>query len=131
MLISSSDFLQPIHHDFVWMVHVYYIKSTFYILLGAPPPVLAFFGNILFIFIDSPGIKIDKYLKITLIGVPYFSVGAGLGSVTSHSLNCSKTEVFLSNLDNQFFSARILASLRSVLVHYFSATILLYFSTAF
>ena len=77
---------------------------------------------------DSPGFKIVKYLKIDLVWVPYFSVGAGLGYVTSSSFNFFNERSFvLYNLDRRVVSARILVSLGSVLVHYCDDTILLYF----
>ena len=46
-------------------------------------------------------------------------------------LTVSITEVFFSNLDRRVVSARILASLGYVLVHYFDATVVLYFSLEF
>ena len=74
----------------VWMVHVHSIKIPFHIVLGTPIPILAIYGNIIVWIIDSLGLNIVKNLNITLVGVPYFSVGAGMGSVTSYSLDCCK-----------------------------------------
>ena len=72
------------------MAHVHSMKFPFPFLLGAPPPILAISGNIFFRFIDFPGFNIVKYLKITIVVIPYFIVGAGLCYGTYSSLECFK-----------------------------------------
>ena len=57
------------------MVHSYSIKFTFHIFLGAPHPILSISDYLVFLFLDTPVFNIFKYLNITLVGVPYFSVG--------------------------------------------------------
>ena len=76
----------------VWMVHVHSIKFAFHIVLVYPIPILAISGNIILWFLYTPGFKTVYYFNIALVGIPYFSVvvGAGLGSITSSSLNCCK-----------------------------------------
>ena len=92
---------------------------------------MAISGNIFLWFIDSPGFNIVKSLKITIVGVPSFSVGAGLGYVNYSSFNCCKEIIFvLYKSDRRVVNARILVSLGSVLVPYCADTILLYFSAA-
>ena len=71
----------------VCIVHVRSIKSPFYIVLGTPQPSLAIYGDIFLQFPDRPVFKIVKYLNITIFGVSYFSVGEGLGSLTSSYLD--------------------------------------------
>ena len=98
-------------------------------MLGEPPPILVISGIIFLLFIDSPGFMIVKFLRITIVGVPSFSVGAGMGYVTSSSFNCCKERSFvLYNLDRRVVCARILVPLGYVLVPYCADTILLYFS---
>ena len=75
--------------------HVNSIKFTFRIVLGTPIPILSISGNLIPWFLYSPIFKIVKSLKIILVGVPYFSVGAGLGYVTSYYLNCFNYISFL------------------------------------
>ena len=65
------------------IVRVNSVKFPFHIVIGSPPTVLAIAGNISFWFLYTPGFKIFNSLNITIFGVPYFSVGAGLCSVTS------------------------------------------------
>ena len=78
-----------------WMVRVDSIKFPFRIFLGAPIPILAISGDIMFWFVDSPLFNIFKSLNITLVGYPSFSVGTGMGSVTSSSLDCFKDKSFV------------------------------------
>ena len=66
----------------VWMVNVNPMNFHFHIVIGAPIPILAIFGNPILWFIEYTGSKIVKSLNITLVGVLYFSVGADMGSVT-------------------------------------------------
>ena len=115
----------------VWMVHINSIKFPFRIVLGAPPPILSISGNIFFRFLESSGFNIVNPLYITLVGVPSFSFGMGICSITSSSLNCYKDRSFFSNLDRRFVSVIFLSYLGSILVHYFSAAVLLYFSLVF
>ena len=68
---------------FVWMVHVHYIKFTLHIMFGAPIPILDISGNLILLFLDSPWSNIVNYLNITIVVANSFSVGEGLGSVTS------------------------------------------------
>ena len=113
---------------FVWMLNVNSIKFTFHIVLGTQLLILAISSNISLSFIYSPGLKMVNYLSITLFGVPTISVGAGLGSVKSSSFNCYKERsFFLSNSERIVVSEIILASLGYVSVHYYAATMLLYF----
>ena len=79
----------------VWMVHVHFISFPLHLVLGAPPPILAISGNILLLFIDSPGFNIGKSFNITLVGVTSFSVGSGMGSVNSSYLHCCKDRIFI------------------------------------
>ena len=109
------------------MVHVHSITFYFHIVLGSPPPILSISRNIFLLFIDTTEFKIFNSLNITHVGVPSFSVGSGLGYVTSYFLYFFKDRLFLSNLDKLVVSARILASLGSVLVHSFAANMLFYF----
>ena len=114
-----------------WIIHVHPIKFLFRIVLGEPPPILAISGNNVLWFLDSPGFNIVKSLNINRVGVPSFSVGVGMCFSTSSSLKNFKDRIFSPyNLDIWVVSARILASLRSVLVHSFSTTMLLYLSVA-
>ena len=83
------------------VVHVHSIKFTLHLILGATPPIMAIYGNIFIWFIDTSGFIIVKYLNITLVWVPSFSVGPGLGYFTSSSLNCCKNRILFSNLDIQ------------------------------
>ena len=46
-------------------------------------------------FIDAPGFKDGNPLNITLIQVPYFIVIAGLGSISSSSLEYYKERSFV------------------------------------
>ena len=85
---------QPFIMLVVWMVQVHSIKSPFHIFPGPPIPILSIYGNIIIWFIYSPGFKIVKYFNITIVGVTYFSFGAGTVSVTSSHLNCSKFKRF-------------------------------------
>ena len=73
-----------------WMVHVHYIKFLINLVLGEPPPILATAINCVFLFLGEIGFKTVKYLNITIVGVPPFSVIAGLSSVTSLYLECCK-----------------------------------------
>ena len=77
-----------------WMVHVHYIKFPFHIVLGSPIPILVISGTHILWFLDSPIFNMVKSLNITLVGVPYFSVGAGMGSMTNFYLNCCKDRSF-------------------------------------
>ena len=61
------------------MVHVHAIKFNFHIVLGAPPPILAISSNIFPLFLDEPGFNIGYYLSINVVGIHFFSVGAGIG----------------------------------------------------
>ena len=109
----------------VWMVNIHSIKFTFYLVLGVPPPILAISGNISLWFLDRPGLKIVKSLNITLFGVPFLVLVQIWVLLSRHPCTVARTEVlFLFNLDRQVVSAIILAYLGSVLVHYFSATML-------
>ena len=67
-----------------WMVHVHSIKLSFNLVLGAPPPILAIYGNILICYIDTPWLNIVKSLNINILGITLFSVV--LGSVASYHL---------------------------------------------
>ena len=88
--------LKPFNMFVFWMVYVHFIKFPLHIVLGAPTPILTISSNIILLFTDSPWSNIVKSLNITLVGVPYFSVGvcAGLVSVTFSSLNCCKNRSF-------------------------------------
>ena len=78
---------------------------------------------------DSPGFNIVKSLNITLVGVPSFSFGSGIGFGSSFSLNCFKDRsLFYFKLDRLVVSARMFSSFGYFLVQYFSASILLDFS---
>ena len=79
----------------VWMVHVHSIKFPLNIVIGAPIPILDISGNLILLFIESPGFKIVKLLRINIFGVPSFSVDTGLGSVTSSYLNCFKDRILI------------------------------------
>ena len=82
------------------MVHVNYIKCLFHLVLGAPIPILSISGNLILLFIESPGFKIVNSLNITLSGLPYFSGGVCLVSLKFSSLDCCKYRTsILSNLD--------------------------------
>ena len=84
----------------VCMVHVHSKKIPFHPVLGAPPPILVISGNIFSRYLDSPGFNIVKSLNITLVGVPSFSVCAGLGSVTYLSLRyCKARSLVFSKID--------------------------------
>ena len=97
-----------------WMVHVHYIKFTFYIILGAPPP-----GNISLDFLthhDSILLSTSTYLLF----VPLTLVLVRLWVLLPPHPNLTVTRIevlFSSNLDRRVFSARTLESLGSVLVH--------------
>ena len=111
------------------MVHVHSIKFPLHIVLRSPTKILVISGNLFLWFIDTSVSNIVKSLNINFVGVSFFSVGAGLGYVTSSSLEYFKYRSFvLSNLDRWVVSAIILAYLGSVLVHYFAVSVLLYFS---
>ena len=69
------------------MVHLHPIKFAFHTVLGEPIPILTISGNIFLWFIDSTGFNVVKSLNITIVEVPYFSVGVGMCYVTSYSLN--------------------------------------------
>ena len=132
-IISASAFFILFIMFVGCMVHIISFKFPFCIVLGSPIPIFSISGNIIFLFIYSIGFNIIYYLNITIVEVPSFSVvfGAGLGSVTSYYLNiCKDRSFFPSNLDKQVVSAIILTSLGYVLVHYFTHTMLLYFSLA-
>ena len=88
-------FFSPFIVIIVWMVHVYSIEFPLNLVIGAPIPILAISGNLILWFLDSPGLKIVKFLKINIIVVPSFSVDTGLGSVTYSSLNCYKDRSFI------------------------------------
>ena len=64
-----------------WIVHINSIKLPFHILLVSSIPILDISGNLILWFLDSPGFKIYKYLKINLVGFPSFSVVSGLGYI--------------------------------------------------
>ena len=113
------------------MVCVYFIKFPFHIVLGAPPPILAKSGNLLLLFLEYPRLNIVKSLNITLVEVPYFSVGAGMGSVPYSSLECCNNIFCFSNLDRPVVSDFFKSSLGYVLAHYFAATMLFYLSVEF
>ena len=81
-----------------WMFHVHIIKFPFRILLGTPPPILAISGNLFLWFFYSSKFKISKSLNITLVGVAYFSVGSGLGSVNSSSWNVSRGDPIVQGM---------------------------------
>ena len=83
------------------MVHAHYIKFPFRILLGGPPQILVISVKIIFWFLDTPGLKLLKSLNINTFGVPYFSVGAGLGYVTYFSLNCYNAIIFSVNYTDE------------------------------
>ena len=70
----------------VWKVNVHNIKFTIDIVLGAPPQVLTILIDIVFGFLNAPVFKVGKYLKINFVGVPSFSDGEGLGTVSSSYL---------------------------------------------
>ena len=107
------------------MVHVYSIKFPFCIVLGAPPPILIISSDLFLWFIDTSGWNIVKSLNIPLVEVPSYSVGAGMGPDTSSQFYCYKyISFFLSNFYRRVVSASILASLGSVLVYSFAATML-------
>ena len=78
-----------------WMFHVTSIKCPFRIMLGAPPQILAVYGNVLLWFIKSLWFHIVKSLNITLVEVPSFFVGVGLGSVASSSYKYCKDISFV------------------------------------
>ena len=81
-----------------FIVIVEYVNSIqfpFYLVVGAPITTLAISCNLILWFLESLGFNIFMSLSITIFGVPYFSVGAGLGYVTSSSLNCCKDRSFV------------------------------------
>ena len=94
------------------MVHVYSIKFPFLSCAG---------GN-------TTNIG-HKSLNITLVEVPSFSVVASLVTVTSSY--CKYSNKIPYNVYSLIVVARIWASLGSILVHYFSATVLLNLSVLF
>ena len=109
-----------------WMVHLNSIKFTSHIVIGGPIYIFAISGNLDLWFIDSTGFNFCKYFHLTLVGIPSFSIGVGLGSVASSYLICCKDRsIPPSYLDKGAVSARTLASLGYVLVRYFSAFTLL------
>ena len=73
--------LSPFIMIVVWMAHVNSKRNTFRIVFGEPIQILA--------------INIVKYLNITIVGLPYFSVCEGLVSVTSSSLDCCNYRSFI------------------------------------
>ena len=92
-----------------WMVHVNFIKFPYHLVPGSPIPILAISDNTILWFIDSPGLSIYNSLNITLVGVPSFSVGAGLGSFTSSYLKyCKNINVFFLNQIDELLVQEIL-----------------------
>ena len=73
----------------VWMCHVHAIKFTIHLVIGSPP-ILAIYSNIVIWFLDAPGLKIRNFLNLNLVRVTSFSVIAGVGSVSSSSLEFYK-----------------------------------------
>ena len=88
-------FFSPFIMLFVWVVHVHFIKVSFRIVIGAPPPILNIPGNIFIWFIETTRLNIVNLLKIILVGVPSFSVGVSLSYVTSSSLYFFKDRSFI------------------------------------
>ena len=78
-----------------WMVHINSIKVPFHLVIGSTIPILDISGNLILRFLYSPVFKIVKSLNITLVGVPYFSVDAGMGYDTSSYLKCLKDRSFI------------------------------------
>ena len=91
-LILSSPFVV----FFFYMDHVHSIKIPFRLVIWATIPILAISSNLILLFLYFPGFKNVKSLNISLVGVPSFSIGLGLGSFTSSSLNCCKDRSFFS-----------------------------------
>ena len=81
-IISSYDFIHTIQNACCMYGSSTIHDPPFQPDLGAPPPILVISGNIFSRYIDSPEFNIVKSLNITLVGVLYFIIGAGLGSVT-------------------------------------------------
>ena len=77
------------------MVHVHSIKISFRLVHVAPIPILAICYNLIFLFLDSPGFKIDDSLNINILRVNSFSVGVGLVSVSSSSLKVCRDRIFV------------------------------------
>ena len=130
-LLYSSVFLLPILHfywpDGLWICH----QFSIHLALRAPIQILAIPSHILLLFIDVPGLKFFNSLNITIFEFPYFSVSVGLCYVSSSSLGCFKGgRVSFYKLYIPVVSAIILGFMGSVLVHYFAATVLMYFSGA-
>ena len=97
-LLYSSDFIHPIYH-YCWLyVPCILHKITFHIVLGEPQPILVISVNIFLWFIYSLIFKIVNYLNISLVGVPYFSVGASIGYVTYYYFNYCKDRSFVFNI---------------------------------
>ena len=70
------------------------IKFPFRIVIGTPPPILSISGNILFWYLDMQWFNIVRFLIITLVGLPYYSVVVGIGYVISSTLDCCKFRCF-------------------------------------
>ena len=94
-ILSSSICIHTIHRVY-WMDGPFdSIKFPFHAVFGVPPPILAISGNILLRFLYSPVFNIFRSLDITPVKVLFFSVGAGIGSITSYSLKyCKYIRIF-------------------------------------
>ena len=77
------------------MVYVNYVKFNIHIVIGALPPILAIYSNIVIWFINAPVSKVVKSTNMTSFGVPSFSVSAILGSIYPPSLDFWKDRRFL------------------------------------
>ena len=87
-------FFNPFIMIFGWIVHMNSIKFTFHLVLGSPIPILALSGNLILWHIVSLWFNVVKSLNITLVGVPSFSVGAGLDYFASSYLKFCKCRIF-------------------------------------
>ena len=76
-------------------IHIFYCtdgscachKFCIHVVIKGPLPIIFISSNLVFKFIDSPGFKVGKSLKITLVGLTFYKVSAVMGSVSSSSLD--------------------------------------------
>ena len=90
-----------------WVVHVNFIKLPLHHTIGSPLPIFGVSGNILLWFIDTPGLYIVRSLNITLVRVPYFSVGAFLGYISPSSLEFLMHRCFYLNSTDKVLEKEI------------------------
>ena len=101
-------------------MNVHIFKFTTHLVLGAPLTLLVIGCNLVFGFINLPEFKVGKYINMTIVGVLFKLLVRVWVIFTCPTWTVAITDnLSFSNLYRQVVTKIIMASLGSVLVHFF------------